>query len=126
MALWSRDKKESIYDPYVWDSIGPQLLTGVSKDSEQAITELPTEAFYLVPWTQAQEMVSSTSVDEAAYAAGSGRQLGYHFWSRILFAGGSSLTISSHSYAGWALKDTCYEVIMDCLYSEPQVVGATL
>ncbi|GMI02239.1 hypothetical protein TrST_g14285 [Triparma strigata] len=112
-----------VYDPYIWGIIGPHLVTKANNHFEatsHAPTVLPVEALYFVHHSKRIELIAGVNLDREEYDRRGGHglhsQIGYHFWSKMLFK--DDFTIEQESPGGWALSDTCLCDYMDCLMME--------
>ncbi|GMH54821.1 hypothetical protein TrRE_jg9100 [Triparma retinervis] len=113
-----------VYDPYIWGIIGPHLVTKANnhfKGTSHAPTVLPVDALYFVNWRHRIKLISGANLKRQAYESLGGHnfnsQIGYHFWSKMLFK--DDFAIELNSLGGWALYDTCLCHYMTCLM-QPQ------
>lgn len=114
-----------VYDAFVWNTIGPALMTQVSKmpnfttssgdaaGSRVQLNVLAKESFYDINW-KSVDGLTGDSVSLADYEGRGQVNLGYHFWGKIFF-GVENMSVAESSILGFALQRTCRPSIMKCV-----------
>lgn len=112
-----------VYDAFIWNSVGPALMTSASKIQQNDSTRidgnewkfnvLDRKSFYDVNWENMNELTSD-KLTRSEYDRRKDINLGYHFWGKVFF-GDKKRDIAESSILGYALQSTCHPGIMDCI-----------
>ena len=117
VMLYCLNHIPAVYEAFIWNTIGPNLLTQASKikHNEFANWELNVlnrEAFYDINWDSIGGLITATHSD-SEYNRRDGVNLGYHLWGKVFYA--QKDPVVSTSLLGHALRRTCHPDIMSCV-----------
>ena len=111
-----------VYDAFTWNSIGPALVTKLSKLSSDIVPEssgqkwsfnvLNRSFFYEISYHDIDSL-TETEMSTAEYKSRASSNMGYHFWGKIFYS--KQRQIRAKSLMGYALQDTCLSSIMKCV-----------